>query len=487
MSRLRCSILAASLFVPIPGLEAQVLIDTLALRAHTYFLSHDRLVGRGTGTEGATVAALYIASQCRAFGLASVSPQYAQPIELEEVTISADTKLAATRLGRTVKFDYASDFVTYLGGGASPGPIAGPAVFVGAGNQISEARLTHVPLKGTVAVTLGVLTSIESADLLHAKGAVGIVQLMSDERTYSLHRLSLDDTGLYNADPTVKSSFGPPIPLIIAAPSLHRLLATVPLTSENQLPLGPLGWHLSLEIAAHRRSRTAENVACLLPGLDPAARDTVVAFSAHYDHLGVGPPDSSGDSIYNGFSDNAAGVAVLLAVAQAMARDSTHTLRESALFLFFVGEERGLLGSDFYVAHPLWPLDRTKAVINIDAGAPPGPPVSWRLAGVDSTGLGAAAISVARKRDWHVTTSPPRANSDYYPFVREGVPGVSVVPGPNPFEGLTADSSEALRKRWGHYHHPADEWAEVFPFGGLKRYGEYAYLIARAVDSVPLR
>jgi hypothetical protein len=359
-------------------------------------------------------------------------------------------------------------------------------VFVGATDEIADTTLAHVPLAGAVAVTLGVLTSIESAELLHERGAVGIVQLVGDERTYRLHRLSLDDIGLYNADPAVNSSFGPLIPLIIAAPALHPLLASVTLTPEDQRPLGPLGWHLSLEIAVNRRPRTAENVACLLPGLDQAARDTVVAFSAHYDHLGVGPPDSSGDSIYNGHSDNAAGVAVLLAMAQAMARDSSHALRESALFLFFVGEERGLLGSDFYVAHPLWPLERTMAVINIDAGAPPGSPVSWRLAGVDSTGLGAAAISVARERGWRVTISPPRANSDYYPFVREGVPGVSVVPGPDPFEGLTADSSETLRKRWGYYHHPADEWAEDFPFSGLARYGEYAYLIARAVDSAPL-
>ncbi len=486
MSRLCRSILVAGLFVPVPGLKAQVLIDTLALRAHTYFLSHDRLAGRATASEGASVAAVYIASQCRAFGLASLSPEYAQPIPLEEVTIGTDSRLTATRLGQTVGFDYPSDFVPYLGSGASPTPVAGPAVFVGAVDEIADARLAQVPLEGAIAVTLGVLTSFESVDSLHERGAVAIVQLVSDERTYNLHRLSLDETGLYNTDPTVRPSLGPQIPLIIAAPALHRLLASVSLTSEDRSPVGPLGWHLSLEIAVHRRPRTATNLACLLPGLDPAARDTAVAFSAHYDHLGVGLADSSGDSIYNGLADNAAGVAVLLAVAQAMARDSTKALRGSVLFLFFVGEERGLLGSDFYVTYPLWPLERTKALINIDAGAPPGAPVSWRLAGVDSTGLGAAAISAGRERGWRVTTSPPRANSDYYPFIRDGVPGFSVVPGPDPFEGLAADSSEALRKKWGYYHHPADEWAEDFPFSGLKRYAEYACLIARAVAGVPL-
>jgi Zn-dependent M28 family amino/carboxypeptidase len=152
------------------------------------------------------------------------------------------------------------------------------------------------------------------------------------------------------------------------------------------------------------------------------------------------------------------------------------------IFLFLVGEERGLLGSDFYVARPLWPLDRTEAAINIDAGAPPGELTTWRLAGVDSTGLGRVALNVAREQSWSATTSPPRANSDYYPFVREGVPGVFIIPGSGPFEGLSADSSDALRKRWDHYHQPADHWSNDFPFAGLARYAEYGYLIARALD-----
>lgn len=174
---------------------------------------------------------------------------------------------------------------------------------------------------------------------------------------------------------------------------------------------------------------------------------------------------------------------MLLAIAQAMTQDPSARLRHAVLFLFLAGEERGLLGSDYYVLNPLWPLSRTRAVINIDAGAPPAPPASWRLAGVDSSGLGGLALAATAERGWTATTSPPRANSDYYPFVREGVPAVFIIPGNQPYEGLTVDSSAALRKRWDHYHQPADEWAEDFPFAGMARYAEYAYMIARAVDS----
>jgi len=250
----------------------------------------------------------------------------------------------------------------------------------------------------------------------------------------------------------------------------------------------PLDREISFEIQLDRSVFDASNVVCVAKGYDPQARDTAIVFTAHYDHLGVGEPDASGDTIYNGFSDNAAGVAMLLAIAKAVATDPSRQFRHSVLFAFLVGEERGLLGADYYVHDPAWPLDRTEAVINIDAGAPPGLQVSWRLAGVDSTGLGALAIAGAAERGWSTTTSAPRANSDYYPFVRDGVPAVFIIPGPDPFEGLSADSTAVLRKRWDYYHKPADHWTEDFPFTGVARYAEYGYLIALAVDtsSTPL-
>jgi len=256
----------------------------------------------------------------------------------------------------------------------------------------------------------------------------------------------------------------------------------------NEIRVGPLGVDVAFKIVQTRRPVVAANVACLLPGTDTSVADKAIAFTAHYDHLGiVSPPDTAGDSIYNGFQDNAVGVAMLLGIARAMAFDVAEPVHHSILFLFFVGEERGLLGSDYYVAQPLWPLNRTLAVINIDAGAPPGRLVNWSLSGVDSTGLGEIAIGIAQARGWHMSTSPATANSDYYPFVREGVAAVFVKPGPGAYEGLSADSSDALRYKWRYYHDPQDDWTEDFPFIGLQRYAEYAYLIARELDGRPSR
>ncbi len=250
----------------------------------------------------------------------------------------------------------------------------------------------------------------------------------------------------------------------------------------DEIPPQALRWSLDVVVALERRPLEARNVACVLPGGEPEARDTAVVFMAHYDHLGIGVPDADGDSIYNGFSDNAAGVAMLLAIAR---RLTENPFRHSVLFLFPSGEERGLLGSDHFVARPLWPLERIVAVINLDAGAPPAPPVRWQLAGVDSSGFGALAIAVAAERGWEITTSDARPNSDYFPFTREGVPGLLIIPGPLPYDGLSSDSSKTLRRRWDHYHRPSDEWAEDFPFDGLARYAEFAYRIGRQVDATP--
>jgi Zn-dependent M28 family amino/carboxypeptidase len=243
-----------------------------------------------------------------------------------------------------------------------------------------------------------------------------------------------------------------------------------------------LNARVAVSLDLGRRPIETDNVTCLLPGADTSRADTAIALTAHYDHLGTSTPNAEGDSIYNGFSDNAVGVAMLLAIAQHLTRPTTPPLEHSLLLLFFTGEERGLLGSDHYVAHPAWPLERTRAVVNLDAGAPPAPPGSWRLAGVDSTGVGAVALEAARARGWTVTTSPPSANSDYFPFHREGVPAVFIIPGPDPYDGLTADSTRSLRTHWDRYHQAGDHWFPDFPFGGLVRYAEYALLVVRAID-----
>jgi Zn-dependent M28 family amino/carboxypeptidase len=109
----------------------------------------------------------------------------------------------------------------------------------------------------------------------------------------------------------------------------------------------------------------APNVIGILPGSDPELRDSYVVFSAHFDHVGVGRPDAAGDSIYNGADDNASGTSGLLEVARAFASLPKAPAR-SLVFLAVSGEEKGLLGSEYYSDHPTVPLEKIVANINVD-------------------------------------------------------------------------------------------------------------------------
>jgi hypothetical protein len=245
------------------------------------------------------------------------------------------------------------------------------------------------------------------------------------------------------------------------------------------------GWRAEVRLGTRvgPPAAPATNVGCLLRGSAQAERAIVVA--AHYDHLGVGVPDTAGDSIYNGFADNAAGVAMALGVGDAFAhaRRAGRGLAHSLVLLFFTGEEQGLLGSDWFVAHPRWPLARIAGVINLDANAPAARPSSWRIAGEEGDPLVELVRRQTAERGWQLTLAPASPGSDYYPFARRGVPAVFFVPGDGPYEGLSLTASDSLRSaEWGRYHQLDDEWDERFPFAGIERYAELAAAVVWRLD-----
>jgi hypothetical protein len=475
------SLLLASALTPRADAQSPP-IDTLVIKAHTHFLAHDLLAGRATGSRGNRLAALYIASQCRAMGLRPIAEHYELPVPLESAAVLPSTRLAMQSARGSVDFLYPVDFIPNVGTKRTLRGFGGPAVFVGAEADVMKGRTEGLSIEGKVTVTVGPFRDA-AADTLITRGAVGMVHLIGTADGFDLFLRSRGSTRLYDRNPDVQSSFLPDLPSVIAGPRFARaVLSSAKVNEAGDLVPQPLEWRLTYEPVLERTLVDEANVACVFPGGDKLAKDTAIVLTAHFDHLGVSLPDASGDSIYNGFSDNAAGVGMLLAVADALRQHASDSPRHSVVFLFLTGEERGLLGADYYAAHPAWPLERTAAAINLDAGAPPALPVSWRVAGVDSTGLGEIALKIAEKRGWKLTTSPARPNSDYYPFHREGVPAMFVIPGPDPYEGLTADSSKALRARWDHYHQAGDHWTEGFPFAGLGRYAEFALLLLREVD-----
>jgi hypothetical protein len=451
-------------------------IDTLSIRYDTRVLSHDSLLGRATGETGARLAAAYIVDRLRTIGLSpAAGGGYLQPVPLRQARLEPESRLWLHVGSDSVSFLPGSDFVPGSGTASAFREFAGPAVFAGVGDN-AAAALRDVDVNGKVIVLAGPLG--ENADSLvrawTAARAAGVLLLITDpDVLQNIARNLGPDRYFIDAD-VDEPTWQNPLPTLYAGGTVARMLLAgtrVPDAAVRGDPFEAIAlrWTVDARTAVATDDVDGSNVVALIPGSDPRLRNEYVLFTAHYDHLGIGDPEG-GDSIYNGFSDNAAGVAMLLAIAESMKRSNPP---RSVAFAFFTGEERGLLGSSFFAAFPTLPLERVRAVINLDGGAPPVPPVSWRIAGGEGTALGRLAEDVAGRHGWTASLTGTRANSDHWPFLARGVPAIFIIPGEQ-WENTTAAGRDSLMQRFDRYHRPGDEWRPEFPFAGLGRYAQLA-------------
>ncbi|MFC4525502.1 M28 family peptidase [Dyella halodurans] len=201
--------------------------------------------------------------------------------------------------------------------------------------------------------------------------------------------------------------------------------------------------------------------------------DETVIYSAHWDHLGVGEPDAKGDRIYNGAVDNATGTAALIELARAFA--SQPKPERSVIFLNVTAEEKGLLGSEYYAAKPLYPLAKTVANINMDALDPHGPARNFTISGSAKLDLLDELTATAKKWNLVYEADPkPEAGhffrSDHFSFAKRGVPAISFGSGNDWVDGGVA-AGKAAEDEYvaNHYHQPSDEWQASWPFTGMAR------------------
>lgn len=222
----------------------------------------------------------------------------------------------------------------------------------------------------------------------------------------------------------------------------------------------PLKASLSLDLKSTIAEKKSRNVVGVLPGGQRA--DEAVLYMAHWDHLGK-HEGQEGDNIYNGAVDNATGVAGILEIADAMAHQATPPER-SVVFLAVTLEESGLLGSQYYVNHPSFPLDKIAGVINIDAMS-----VSGRTRDMTVTGFGSSQLedilkplADAQKRTLRAETSVQSGfyfRSDHFNFAKAGVPALYAGGGEDLREG-GIDAGRRAAEAYGkeRYHGPKDEY-----------------------------
>jgi Zn-dependent M28 family amino/carboxypeptidase len=505
-------------------------INEATLKAHIKFLADDLLEGRGTGARGGELAAKYIAAQMEELGLRGAGPDgsFFQPVSLVGVKADPNTKLSISGHGGNETFRFADDFVAFTGAQTEQVDVDADLVFVGYGINAPQQRWNDY--KGDAADYRGKILVMlvndppatqEEPNLFAGKaltyygrwtykyeeaarrGAAGAILLHTDESAGYPWSVVRTSNGSWRFD--IARAQGDSTPFLqfrswMTDDSARRLMKLarqdldnlrIKAASRNFQPVN-LGLKGKLNLKSEVKRVAAPNVVGILEGSDPNRRSEYVVYSAHWDHLGIGTPNKNGDTIYNGALDNASGVACVLAIARAFAElPPAQRPKRSSLFLFPTGEEQGLLGAEWYSQHPLVPLEKTAANVNLDSMNVLGVTSDFIPLGAERSTLKAVVDAVARERGMTVSADarPEQGSffrSDHFPFAKVGVPSISLKEG-NDYVGKPKGWGEEQFKAYNtaHYHQPSDELRDSWDFRGMIQEAEIAMAIGRRIADSP--
>jgi Zn-dependent M28 family amino/carboxypeptidase len=211
--------------------------------------------------------------------------------------------------------------------------------------------------------------------------------------------------------------------------------------------------------------------------------EETILYGAHWDANGIGPADARGDTIRNGAVDNATGTATMLEIARAFGKGKRP--ERSILFIGYTAEEKGLLGAEYYAAKPLYPLETTAAVLNLDPHVAFGKARSLDLIGGGRTELERDLARVAARHRLRIDEErSPEAGwyfrSDHFAFAKKGVPALAFRAGRDLVKGGMAAGNAAIEAYNNErYHQPSDEYDARLDMGGAAQEGQVAYEIGR--------
>ena len=259
------------------------------------------------------------------------------------------------------------------------------------------------------------------------------------------------------------------------------------LNADKPLPHFPLAVKVKARVAKNTTRVKSENLAGVFPGSDPALSKEYVVISAHLDHLGIGQP-VNGDKIYNGAMDDASGIASLIEIARAL-KESGAKPKRSILFLAVTGEEKGLLGSEFFAEHPTVDAKRIVADLNMDMYLPLFSLKYLEVQGLGESTLGDDIRAVCGPAGVQVQADKqPDHNrfirSDQYSFIRKGVPSLAFK-----FGWLPGTPEEKTFNDWykERYHGPADDVNQPVNLEGAAEFNAILGKLALRVADAPQR
>ncbi|MGC9952040.1 MAG: M28 family metallopeptidase [Bryobacteraceae bacterium] len=510
--RLSAAMAAALLATALPA----SMLDGRRWWSYVQYLADDRLEGRDTGSAGHRKAAAYVAGEFERAGLKPAGTEgYIQPVRFHTRRLrEAESSLTLVRNGESEELVLGEDAI--ISARIDPAPeVDAEVVFAGYALTVPEMQyddLAGLDLRGKIVLHLaGGPSSIpgplrshyqsanERGRFLERAGVIGTIVIQNPHHMdLPWQRIALGSrqASMSLADPALDPQFGLRFSAAVNpaqaekwfAGSGHSFDDLVALADAGKpLPRFPLHASIRARVAVERGEVESQNVAGLLPGTDPVLKDQYVLLTAHLDHLGIGEP-INGDRIYNGAMDNASGVATLLDVAQAL-NETKSRLRRSLLFVAVTGEEKGLLGSRYFAAHPTVKAGSMVADLNVDMFLPLFPLRSVTVYGLNESDLGEEVRTVARARGLRIQDDmEPERNifirSDQYSFIRRGIPSLAMKVG---YE--KGSPEEKIAKAWlkERYHAPADDLKQPVDLECAGRFDDLLRALAEAVADRPER
>lgn len=468
--------------------------NPLFIESHLSFLADDLLEGRDTGSRGHDIASLYIAKQLQGLGLkgGAADGSFYQQVPLRKaLLVPGSAKLSFQFDDQVQELSYPQQFFSGPSLQQTSVALTAPMVFVGYG-LVSEAfglnDYADLDVTGKVVVMLAglpaKLPSEERAYLGSMKtefaaerGAVGILTVHTPEqektRPYANSLLYLNTPSMtwLNADGEPGRGFPqlqggaylhPEAAKTLFAASGKSLDEIFAQLEQDATPQGfALNGTVSLQSESTHQNVTSPNVLALLPGSDPSLKDEVVVLSAHSDHIGLANDLRTNDKVNNGAMDNAAGTAILLETARLFSALPAAPKR-SILFVALTGEEKGLLGADYFAKNPPVAVEKLVANVNLDMPVLLYPFADLIAFGANHSTLGEVVARAAEKEGIKLSADPmPEqaifTRSDHFRLVQQGVPAVFLMTG-----FTSQDPAQDGGKIWGsffakHYHKPSDD------------------------------
>ncbi|MFM6931726.1 MAG: M28 family peptidase [Novosphingobium sp.] len=456
--------------------------DTQAWWAFTGELSSDAMEGRDTGSTAYENSAVLVASRLKAAGLKPLGTDgWIQPVVVDELAVTK----ASARMGRT-RLRFLADFTVTPRRGM-PAQLSAPLAYRGycgpadLGDVAGRLVICHGTRKS------GLPTPAEREAAVRKAGATGLIEIADPGFTvepprwpYAYARSFALAGQLPPADSFIK--------LTLRAEVLGSLIpggAQLVAAGAAGQPLPPRDAKLPLQLTFARAERrvTSSNVVGSLPGTDPALADQAIVLTAHLDGYGHGYP-VKGDDLYNGTLDDAAYVALIVRLLE---RQQGKGFARPVIALLVTGEEKGLLGSKYWVANPTWPLKRVAANINLDQLRPIFPLRRLTVhARTDST-LGDDVEAVARSMGIVTQDDPePERNllrrTDHWNFILAGIPATNFVLGYDP-----GSPSEAVYRQWYRtgYHRPQDDMKQAIDWQAAADFNRFFYALVERVANQP--